>query len=282
MTNWLESYRGVVKAWECDVVAHFTIAYYFDRFAEATRTFLETINCGEQTGMGLAHGPVRRVATFQHELRAGAAFHIVSGVTGIGETMLQLGHQVVDTASGKTVTWLHETIPMTTAVPSGIRGQLAAALVSWNGPALAEAPARQDRVGMLTTRDRVKPKEIDEDGCLTLSDHVHRFSAASSQALTAIGLGAAYMQQQRRGFSTFELDFTQSDKVGVGERLDITTSVASLGKSSLRFAHRMTGADGREIATLIQSGVHLDMDLRRSTAIPDELRPAILKLVSKP
>ena len=39
MADWIETYRGVVNAWECDVVEHFTIAYYFDRFADATRNY---------------------------------------------------------------------------------------------------------------------------------------------------------------------------------------------------------------------------------------------------
>jgi len=33
----------VVNAWECDVVEHFTIAYYFDRFADSSRNLLELI-----------------------------------------------------------------------------------------------------------------------------------------------------------------------------------------------------------------------------------------------
>jgi len=28
MAEWTETYRGVVSAWECDIVEHFTIAYY--------------------------------------------------------------------------------------------------------------------------------------------------------------------------------------------------------------------------------------------------------------
>ena len=31
MTNWIETYRGAVPPWQCDVTEHFTIAYYFDR-----------------------------------------------------------------------------------------------------------------------------------------------------------------------------------------------------------------------------------------------------------
>ena len=43
MAEWVETYRGVVNAWECDIVEHFTIAYYFERFADATRNFLELV-----------------------------------------------------------------------------------------------------------------------------------------------------------------------------------------------------------------------------------------------
>jgi acyl-CoA thioesterase FadM len=99
------------------------------------------------------------------------------------------------------------------------------------------------------------------------------------QTLAAVGMTATYMQERRRGFSTFELDLTQVGRAKVGDMIDVTTSIAHLGRSSLRFAHRMTGPNGREIAFLVQSGVHLDMDARRSTAIPDELRAAISKLL---
>ena len=114
---------------------------------------------------------------------------------------------------------------------------------------------------------------------MSLPGHVHRFSAAGMQALAAIGMTATYMQQQRRGFSTFELDLTLIGEANVGDVIDVTTSLVHLGNSSLRFAHRMTGPKGREIGHLVQSGVHLDMDARRSTAIPDALRDAIRTLL---
>ena len=101
------------------------------------------------------------------------------------------------------------------------------------------------------------------------------------QILAAVGMTAAYMQEQRRGFSTFELDLIRVGEAKVGDIVDVTTAVAHLGKSSLRLAHRMTGPGGREIASLVQSGVHLDMDARRSTAIPDELRASIQKLLTQ-
>ncbi len=96
MARWLETYRGVVNPWECDVVQHFTIAYYFDRFADATRNFFHLIEEGDSLDAGVRNGPSRDHATFQHELRAGAGFHILTAVTGIDAGALQLGHQVVE------------------------------------------------------------------------------------------------------------------------------------------------------------------------------------------
>jgi acyl-CoA thioesterase FadM len=116
---------------------------------------------------------------------------------------------------------------------------------------------------------------------MSLPAHIHRFSAASMQTLAAVGMTSRYMQEHRRGYSTFELDLSRLAGAGVGDIIEVVTSVAHLGTSSLRLAHRMTGRNGGEIAFLLQSGVHLDMDARRSTAIPDELRPAIEKLLHR-
>ena len=40
MKDWTETCRSSVAAWECDVFAHLTIAYYFDRLADATAAML--------------------------------------------------------------------------------------------------------------------------------------------------------------------------------------------------------------------------------------------------
>ena len=110
---------------------------------------------------------------------------------------------------------------------------------------------------------------------MSLAAHIHRFSAAGMQILAAIGMTAAYMHERRRGFSTFELDLTQVGDAYVGEMIDVRTSLSHLGNSSLRFVHRMIAPRGREIARLVQSGVHLDMDARRSAPIPEDLRVTI-------
>lgn len=281
MANWIETYRGVVTAWECDVVEHFTIAYYFEKFADATRNFIELIGAGEALGAQVGASPSRLVATFQAELRAGAAYHMMSSVTGMDGDKLRIGHQLIDTQTGKTVTWLAETIALPLDLTQAIRKRLASLAVEWPGPEIAPPAPLPPSTGHLTGRDRVKPWEIDERGRLSLSDHVHRFSAAAMHFLTSVGMTGAYMHANRRGFSTFLLDIELVSATGLGDRVDAHTTVAQIGNTSMRYVNRLSGADGRTIATMVQAGVQLDLDARRPTPFPAEIRDRVTALLAQ-
>ena len=279
MPDWIETYRGVVNAWECDVVEHFTIAYYFDRFADATRNYLDLIGA-ESLGAAVNLAPSRLHVTFRHELRAGSQFHILSCVTGLDPATLRLGHQVVDSTTRETVTFLNETVALPSAIAPAVRKTLESLVQAWPGPVVPEMASAMPGRGLPTVRDRVKPWEIGESGALSLPGYVHRFSAAAMQTLAAIGLTGAYMKENRRGFSTFELDLNLLSAAKVGDMADITTVFTHLGSSSVRFVHTMICKQtGQPLATMGQSGVQLDLDARKSTRLPDELRALAGKLL---
>ncbi|MDX2155922.1 MAG: thioesterase family protein [Hyphomicrobiaceae bacterium] len=282
MPEWIETYRGVVSAWECDIVEHFTIAYYFEKLQDATRNFVELIGESELLGHGVGTAPSRIVAIFQHELRAGAAFHMTSGVIGLDGHALRLGHRIIDSTSGQTVTWVAETLTMPIGVSNETMARIGALTTKWPGPEVPAETPLPVRRGALTARDRVKPKELDEAGRLSLSDHVHRFSGAGMHFLTSVGLSGEYMRINRRGFSTFLLDVHLVSAALQGERIDVHTVPAHLGTTSLRYVHRMTGSDGREIASMVQAGVQLDLDARRPTAMPAEIRDRITAQLTGP
>jgi acyl-CoA thioesterase FadM len=280
MTEWIETYRGVVSAWECDIVEHFTIAYYFERFADATRNFLDLIGEAESLGPAVGTGGARLYTSFTRELRAGAGFHILSAVVAVDERCLRLGHQVIDSANAQAVSWVVETLPLPAATARPLLSRLEARASAWPGPQLPQPPARRTTRGARTARDRVKPWELGEDGTMSLAAKVHRFSGAGMQFLASIGMTGEYMHQNRRGFSTLALDLQLVAAARAGDRIDVNTSIAHLGTTSLSYVHYMHGADGREIASMLQTGVHLDLDVRRPTAMPQTIRDAILKLLS--
>ena len=268
----IETHRSMVKAWECDSFGHFTVAYYFDRFADASVTLREIL------GIEAAR-PVHYLARFIAELRAGEAFHLESGIVAAPEGSLHFGHRLVNSATGKLCTAVEERV----VLPSGMPRPEGPA-IEWDRA--KDDPGFADEMGaglVASSRDRVRPSEVDVAGDLSLASYVHRSSIGSIQLLAAMGLTPDYLREARRGFSTFELALRLDlPRPGAGDPLAVTSGLMQLGSSSIRMVHRIAEArSGRRVATLRQSGVHFDLEARRSAAIPQELRAKAAALVMR-
>jgi acyl-CoA thioesterase FadM len=278
MSAWTETCRSVVSPWECDVTEHFTIAYYFDRLADASATIAESLGLPEPSGTVGRRFDVR----FARELRAGASFHILSAPIALDENSVRLGHQIIDSADGEVTAWVEETLARaTTPLPEGLGDEIGRRLAAWPGPAVEQRPepVSTDKF-VATARDRIKPTDLDTGGKLALAGFVHRFTAGNIQALAAIGANSAYMQAERRGYSTFELALRIAGSPQPGALVLVETGIAHLGSSSIRFVHRMSDPVSRtEYARLSQFGVQLDLDKRRPAALPETLRAAATRLL---
>jgi acyl-CoA thioester hydrolase len=126
---------------------------------------------------------------------------------------------------------------------------------------------------METARDAIKPWEVDALGFAAPAAYIHRFSAANGHLLAGFGMTPAYMRDQRRGLSTFEFRLAFPGALRAGDFARVRSALVHIGNTSMRIFHRMTDArTGAVVATLEQSGVHLDMSARRPAPLPDELR----------
>jgi len=280
MTHWIETYRGTVAPWECDVTEHFTIAYYFARLEEAEPNLADALGLGERLHTGSF---ARRLdVRFARELRAGSSFQVEGAVLGIDDG-LRFGYRFVDSANGETVTWIDERWDLAKAPLSAEeRRALGGRLAVREGPAAEARPEpKGGAAGFVpTARGRVRPADLDARGHFGLAAIVHRFTDSCIQAGSAIGMDAEFMEQSRRGFSTFELALQIAGVLRLDEPYLVETGVAHLGNSSLRLIHRMTDPrNGREVARLGQYGVNLDLDARRPAKWPDEIRARAAKLV---
>jgi acyl-CoA thioesterase FadM len=280
MANWIETYRGAVPPWQCDVTEHFTIAYYFDRLEEAEANLADALGLGD---LPRRVDLFRRIdARFVRELREGASFHVESAALGV-DSGLRLGHRFVDSATGEIVTWfeVHWDLSASPLTPQQ-RGAIEAQLADWNGPTADPRPEPTTMDGFIpTARGRVKPNDVDAAGNFALGAIVHRFSNASGQLGAAIGMGAIFMQHQRRGFSTFELILHLLGVLRLDAPYLVVTGIGHLGGSSMRMIHRMTDPrTGTEVARLSQFGVNLDLDARRPARWPEEIRHRAAALVA--
>ena len=278
MEGWTETWRGIVPPWECDITEHFTIAYYFDRLADATSTTSGSLGLA-----GAAQSAGRRLdVRFVRELRAGASFHIMSAPLAVDDRSLRLGHQFVDSANGEVTAWVEETLDTAAAGLARVtREAIGRRLLPWPGPAVEHRPEPTTTQGFIpTARDRVRPTDLDADGNFTLAAFVHRFTTGCMQALAAIGAAAAYLEAERKGFSTFELTLQVLGWPQLGSPVLVETGILHLGNSSIRFLHRMYDhADGREFARMGQFGVQLDLETRRPAALPEPLKTAAARVL---
>jgi acyl-CoA thioesterase FadM len=252
-----ESYRGTVKAWECDSFGHFTVAYYFERFGEASLAMLAGLRARGLLAQGEAWRSREFVARFQEELRAGDGLHILTTLAERNAERLRLDHKLVNSMSGTTATTVEETLfPRARGAPE-------------------EDSAAVGGAGFMAgSLDVVRAAELDEEGELALGGYIHRSSAASAQLLGAAGITPEYLRAQARGFATFEIRLElREPRPRAGACLKVESALARLGTSSLQMLHRMWEvSSGRLVASGSQSGAHFDLATRRSTPIPPELR----------
>jgi acyl-CoA thioesterase FadM len=191
---------------------------------------------------------------------------------------MRFGHRLFNSATGAVCTTAEQWLTLPPSVrPLGETEQrhLVDRDFPWDGG--KEEPGYADdatRGFVVTGRDRVRAGEIDTAGVLALASYVHRSSFGCLQLLTAMGLTPDYLRTARRGFSTFEVRLRlEPPAPTAGEPLRLESGLMHLGSSSVRMVHRFIDArTERRVATLRQSGVHFDLEARRSSPIPPELR----------
>lgn len=283
MGGWLETYRGWVTPGECDIIEHLTVAYYFARFADSNLALMEAVGVGpsymSETGRGCA--AVDCYARFMREHRNGDVLHLEAAILGVEDKIFHSGHKVFDSASGEVTATVEQKLihldlehRRAVAIPPERRRAMREGAVEWDGPRREKRDMAEGTEGFIDgLRDTVKPWEIDLMGHLGFQFYIHRFSASAAHAMAAFGMTPDYIRDQRRGMSTFEIDVRFRRELHAGDLVVVKTALVHVGSSSFRLLHKMFNLRSGELAAVMsQFAVHFDMDARRPTPLPDELR----------
>ncbi|MBI1845624.1 MAG: acyl-ACP thioesterase [Candidatus Rokubacteria bacterium] len=278
---WLETYRGTVFAWEVDAVEHFTVAYYFDRFEDATILLLAALGLGPEYMAREGRGCVTTecFVRYTRELRKGDVMYVQSGIVAADAQGLTLGHKLFDSADGALCSTVEQRavhVDLKTCTPIPLAAELRCRAddfrVPWDGPARERRPQPRGVEGFVeAARDTVKAREMSVFGQSALSCYIHRFSAAGANCFSSWGMTPAYMREEHRGMSTFEFQLAIHGPLRTGDRVEVKSGLLHLGNTSIRVFHKMF-VEGALVASLDQLGVHLDMDARRPGRIPEALR----------
>ena len=276
----IETYRGDVEAWECDVFGHMNIAFYGERFGDASASLLHRV------APGRAWRTVSLFTRYLKELRAGESISIRSAVIGTSlgakkEKIVRLGHELLTSDGTVTTQAEHALTPRDFTMRGGLKTKLEAAATPWQAEGFAALNLPKEHGATPTMRDRVKSWELDEHGQLSLFGHVRRCSTSSAHLLMALGMTADYIHQEKRGFATFETRLALSAwQPGAGLEVAAGSGLLELGRSSVKMVHDLIAVkDGERVARCYQAGVHFDLEKRRSTPIPDALRAKAATLV---
>ena len=117
MTGPRITFMGAVPPWECDIVDHFTVAYYYQKLDHATDVVLA--RAGLDPTDPAAPTMVRCLTRFERELRKGDIYRIETARLDAD----RLAHRLIDAETGTVCTHfdqlLSAPIPETGAVPAG-------------------------------------------------------------------------------------------------------------------------------------------------------------------
>jgi len=272
-----ETVRSVVKTWELDALEHFTTAFYYR--ALSTATMRMTALLGYQPCSRAAPWTEYSWTKFLRELRAGDAYHVTSGLIEADATSCTLGHRLVNSETGALCTTFLQRLSR----PPRFNGRLDC--IEWpdDEPERRASLAEAARWVPASTTV-VRPEDLDAAGRLDLSALIHFTSDANVQFQNALGMTSSYMRDNRIGYSTAEYQLSlRTAPPPVGTALEIRSTIAHLGRSSLWFVHDIFDAsEDIPLGRLTQMGVHLDLVARRPSPVPAAIRERAEVLMGEP
>ena len=124
-----------------------------------------------------------------------------------------------------------------------------------------------------TYRGVVYPWVIDHVGHMNVQFYTARFDEASWQFLAQLGLTPSFLKRNHRSAVAVDQRTSYKRELTAGALVHIATELISLGRTSIRFVHRMYDSEtGDEVAASELVGVYFDTDIRSATALPIAVR----------
>ena len=125
---------------------------------------------------------------------------------------------------------------------------------------------------MATYRGVVYPWHCDHVGHMNVQFYIAKFDEATWFFFNRLGLTRTFLAEHRRGMAAVEQRIAYQREVRAGDALAVETTLVEAREKVLKFVHRMRVPDTGDIAALmLQTTVHLDTELRKSTELPADV-----------
>lgn len=264
------TFMGAVPPWECDIVDHFTVAYYYQKLDHATDVVLG--RAGLDPTDPAAPTMVRCLTRFERELRKGDIYRIETARLEAD----RLAHRLIDAETDTVCTHFDQF--MSAPIPDG--GAEPADSDSERLQLAPPTPVSPSARWLDTGVDVLAAEDCGLAGSATSHAYILRFSAAGEHLRSAIGITPTYVRENNVGFATFSFDARFAIRAAPGTPLKVQSALSHVGRTSLRIEHRLLDMrNGTRLAGLTQAGVHLDKARRRPSPMPSHIVAAARELL---
>ncbi len=198
VSNFIETYRGSVAAWECDQYGHMNIQFYVGRISDAAASIMLAAGFGREAfeKHRLGSVAVNQNIDYVNELHAGDLVRMESGMTLAEGRKIRFHHRLFNAETGALCMKAdvlalcfdlerRKSVPL----PDEIRTGFQKFIVRGDEPPEQVAVPTQTDGWAVTGRSPVQPWECDRMGHLNVQFYLSRFAEAEKQLLLALGYG---------------------------------------------------------------------------------------------
>jgi acyl-CoA thioester hydrolase len=124
----------------------------------------------------------------------------------------------------------------------------------------------------ITYRGMVHHWHCDHMGHMNVMWYVGKFDEATWNLGALVGMTSRYLKDAKRGMAAVEQRISYRREALVGDIILVRSAVLELRPKSVRFVHEMYRGDGGDhLATMMVTGVHLDLGVRKSTQFDPQI-----------
>ena len=123
-----------------------------------------------------------------------------------------------------------------------------------------------------TYRGVVYPWQCDQIGHLNVMWYTGKFDEATWNLFFCIGITPSYVRDQNGGMVAVQQNTAYKRELRAGDVVFIRSRMLEVREKVLRFSHALVNAETLEVAATSElTGVHFDLDARKSCPLPPEI-----------
>ena len=128
---------------------------------------------------------------------------------------------------------------------------------------------------------RVEPTWIDYNGHLNMAYYNVLFDRTVDEAYELLGIGAAYVERQRRSLYTAEVHIRYLRELHAGDPVRVTFQLLGHDRKRLHYFEQLFHAtEGWVSATSENMALHVDMDTKKTAAFADAVAARLAKMTT--